>query len=248
MNERPAAGSPSQTDVVIDGLKRLIVDGTLRAGDRLPIEKDLAAQLGVSRGSLREGVRALALLGVLETRQGDGTYVTSLEPGRLLSPVSFLAELPDPDGNAHLLGVRRVLEAESAALAARSVTDEELDEMEAVLAGIDDLIEAPGEVDLDRFIEADSAFHRAIAHASRNPALAALIENLGGRTLRTRLWRAVTEQDAIAATHREHRGVLAELQRRDPERARIRMEMHILAVEEFAATHRDVAAESASTQ
>ncbi len=239
MSDRPVA-APSQTDVVIDGVKQLIIDGALQAGQRLPIEKDLAAQLGVSRGSLREGVRALALLGVLETRQGDGTYVTSLDPGRLLSPVSFLAELPDAAGNADLLGVRRVLEAESVALAAQRVTADDLSAMEAVLAEIDDLLakSAEQEVLLERFIDTDTAFHLMIARASGNPALAALIESLTGRTLRTRMWRAVTEQDAIVGAHHEHRGILAELRQHDPERSRIRMEMHILAVEEFAATHR----------
>ena len=242
-----AVTSRSQTDVVIDGVKRLIVSGELGAGDRLPIEKDLAAQLGVSRGSLREGVRALALLGVLETRQGDGTYVTALDAGRLLSPVSFLAELPDPATSAHLLGVRRVLEAESASLAARSVTDEQLTEMDRVLSSVDGLLDgAGGDVDLERFIDADTAFHRLIAQASGNPALAALIENLVGRTSRTRMWRAVTERGAVEATHREHRAILEELAQRDPERSRIRMEVHILAVEEFAASHAGDTPETAS--
>ena len=64
---------------IIQEIKRLVLDGVLGPGSRLPVEKDLAARLGVSRGSLREGVRALVHLGVLETRQGDGTYVTELD-------------------------------------------------------------------------------------------------------------------------------------------------------------------------
>src|SRR5262249_46636116 len=103
--ERASAAALSQTDVVIHEIKRLVLDGVLGPGSRLPIEKELAAQLGVSRGSLREGVRALVHLGVLETRQGDGTYVTELDAGRLLSPLGFLAELPTPGNSAQLLGV-----------------------------------------------------------------------------------------------------------------------------------------------
>jgi DNA-binding FadR family transcriptional regulator len=61
----------SQTDVVVQGIRQMIIDRRLRPGDRLPIEKDLAAALGVSRNPLREGVRALSMMGVLETRQGD---------------------------------------------------------------------------------------------------------------------------------------------------------------------------------
>ena len=130
----------SQTDVVIQGIKDMITGGELVAGSRLPIEKDLSARFSVSRGSLREGVRALATLGVLETRQGDGTYVTSLDPGLLLSPLGFLADLQTPAGSAHLLAVRRILEAESAAQAARRLTPEQLLELEAILDRLDEIV------------------------------------------------------------------------------------------------------------
>ena len=70
----------SQTDVVVEGIKQMLLDGRFVPGERLPIEADLAVLLGVSRGSLREGVRALSAMGVLETRQGSGTYVTGLDP------------------------------------------------------------------------------------------------------------------------------------------------------------------------
>src|SRR5690606_28107285 len=89
----------SRTVEVVDGIKRMILDGELGPGDRLPVEKDLAEALGVSRGSLREGVRALSILGIVDTRQGDGTYVTSLDPGRLLSPMGFVVDLQG-DGSA----------------------------------------------------------------------------------------------------------------------------------------------------
>ena len=75
----------SQTDVVVHRAKRMIVEGALGPADQLPVEKDLALQLGVSRGSLREGVSALSILGVLETRQGAGTFVTRLDASLLLA-------------------------------------------------------------------------------------------------------------------------------------------------------------------
>ncbi|MDF1479419.1 FadR/GntR family transcriptional regulator [Leifsonia sp. H3M29-4] len=224
----------SQTDVVIQGIKDLLTSGRLQPGSRLPIEKDLAAQLGVSRGSLREGVRALATLGVLETRQGDGTYVTALDPRTLLSPLSFLADLQQPAHASDLLAVRRVLESESAARAAVRLTEEELDELDRVL------IAAEGsEDDVEAFIRADTEFHRIIARASGNPPLAAIIDTLVGRTFRARLWRAISDRGAVAATQAEHQAILIELRRRDPERARIRMSVHLLGVEEFSATHAD---------
>ena len=232
-------GTRSQTDVVIDGIKSMLTRGELRAGSRLPIEKDLAAQLGVSRGSLREGVRALATLGVLETRQGDGTYVTSLDPVVLLSPLGFLADLQQPAHAADLLAVRRVLEAESVSLAATRLSDDELAELESVLQGVDDLLAGEPDIDLEQFIQADTDFHGIIAAASGNPALAAIIESLVGRTFRARLWRAISHRGSLRETQAEHRAILAELRRQDSERARIRMAVHLLGVEQFSAAHAD---------
>ncbi|MDQ0577243.1 GntR family transcriptional repressor for pyruvate dehydrogenase complex [Agromyces albus] len=214
----------------------MIGSGELKAGDRLPIEKDLAAQLGVSRGSLREAVRSLATLGVLETRQGDGTYVTKLDSGSLLRPLEFWARLQEATQSAELLAVRRVLETESAGLAAVRLTDDELAELEGILADIDVGL-TTGNLAPEAFIDADAAFHRRIAVASGNAALAALIDSLMTRTLRGRLWRAITERDSVGEAHAEHRAILAALRTRDAERARIRMAAHLLGVEVFAAEH-----------
>lgn len=221
---------------MIEGIKAMITTGELRAGSRLPIERDLAARLGVSRGPLREGVRALAMLGVLEPRQGDGTYVSALDASLLLSPLGLLSELQDPAEAVHLLAVRRVLESESVAQAAIALSEEQLDGLGEILSRIDELLRGdPEDWDVETFIEADSAFHREIARGSGNPPLAALIEGLTGRTVRARLWRAIHERGTVRKAHAEHHAILQELRRRDPERARVRMAMHILDVEEFGA-------------
>jgi DNA-binding FadR family transcriptional regulator len=179
-------------------------------------------------------VRALVHLGVLETRQGDGTYVTELDAGRLLSPLGFLAELPT--NAAELLGVRRILEAESAALAALSIDDEALEFLAEALARADSALKPSG-TDVEAFLDADADFHIRIARSTGNSALAALIENLIGRTERTRVIRAMSERGAVRSTQTEHYAILAQLKRHDPQRARIRMEAHLLGVEEFARTH-----------
>lgn len=226
----------SQTDVVIHGIREMILAGELRAGDRLPVEKELATRLGVSRGSLREAVRALAILGVVETRQGDGTYVTALDASLLLHPIRFLAELQAPQDATHLLGVRRALEPESAARAASRVDDDELERMAEVLAAADRALEGEAPHDLAAFTAADAEFHRLIAQASGNPALAALIEGLVGETLRARLWDAVEQHDALSRTQAEHHAILDALRRRDPDRARTRMAIHVLGVEDYVAS------------
>lgn len=235
--ESPAAASGrSQTDVVIDSVKEMITSGVLSPGSRLPVEKDLAAQLAVSRGSLREGVRALAMMGVLETRQGDGTYVTSLDANLLLAPMGFMVDLQTPANSAHLQSVRRVLESEAASRAASRITDEQLAAAAAILDDVEPLL-GEDDIDHDRIMDADIAFHRIIASAAGNPALDALIEALASRTIRARMWRAISNRGAIAETQAEHRSILAELVAHDSDRARIRMSNHLLGVEEFIDTH-----------
>ncbi|PJJ65377.1 DNA-binding FadR family transcriptional regulator [Compostimonas suwonensis] len=226
----------SQTDVVVHGIKDMITSGKLGPGARLPVEKDLATQLGVSRGSLREGVRALCIMGVLETRQGDGSYVTSLDASLLLAPMAFLVDMQTPEGTLQLQSVRRVLESEAASRAAGSMSDEQLAEAEAVLSGVEAIVLADEPTDHLAVMEADIAFHRVIARGAGNPALEALIEALASRTVRARLWRAINEEGVERATHAEHRAILRALTARDADGARLRMATHLLAVEDFLAT------------
>src|SRR5919198_5350345 len=98
------------TDEAIEKIKGMIVSGALRPGERLPRESELAAELGLSRNSLREAVRALSQLRVLEVRQGDGTYVSSLEPGLLLESTGFISHLLLGETEVELYEVRRILE------------------------------------------------------------------------------------------------------------------------------------------
>ncbi|MBD8079373.1 FadR/GntR family transcriptional regulator [Cellulosimicrobium arenosum] len=221
----------SRTDQVVDGIKRMILDRELGPGDRLPVEKELAETLGVSRGSLREGVRALSILGIVDTRQGDGTYVTNLDPGRLLAPMGFVVDLQG-DGSARPFhAVRRLLETEAAGLAAARITPEALADARDVLDQVDEILgHAP--VDHDRFIETDIAFHRIVAAHTGNPVLTALIESLASRTVRERLWRGLHEEGAEQRTHGEHEAIWRALVAGDADRARIRMANHLLGVEE----------------
>jgi GntR family transcriptional regulator, transcriptional repressor for pyruvate dehydrogenase complex len=231
-------GSRSQSEVVIDGIKNMITSGRLSAGSRLPVEKDLAEDLGVSRGSLREGVRALALMGVLESRQGDGTYVTALDPATLLGPLAVLVDLQRPGNMVDLMTVRRVLEVEAAGRAALRITDAELTQAGDVLAHMEVLI-ARDVVDHQAVMEADVALHRVIADASGNPTLSALIQGLASRTVRARTWRALHEEGAESRTQAEHQDILAALKARDPDAARLRMGVHLLGVEEYLSTQLD---------
>ena len=228
--------SRSQWEVVIDGINDMITTGVLTPGSRLPVENDLAVQLGVSRSSLREGVRALALMGVLQTRQGNGTYVTALDPATLLAPLGVLVNLQHPGNIADVMVVRRVLEVEAAGRAAARISDAELTAARDILTQMESML---GEEAIahDAVMEADVEFHRVIAQASGNPTLSAMINGLAGRTVRARLWRALQKEGVERQTHAEHASILAALTARDPDAARLRMNVHLLNVEEYLQAH-----------
>lgn len=232
-----AGPTRSQTDVVVEEIKAMIISGRLKPGSRLPIEKDLANLLGVSRSPLREGVRALAMMGVLESRQGDGTYVTSLDASLLLAPLGFLVDLQSPEEAGNLASVRRLLEVEAAARATLRITPEQLAAAEDLLNSIADVVDAPvGEHNVE-IMDVDVRFHRLIAQASGNPALEALIEAFANRTVRARTWRGLNEQGVVPRTHREHHNILKALASGDPDRARLAMSVHLIEVEDFMSAH-----------
>jgi DNA-binding FadR family transcriptional regulator len=215
----------SVTDLAIERIKGMIVSGELRPGDRLPREADLAQRLGLSRSSLREAVRALSLINILDVRQGDGTYVTSLEPSLLLDALSFVVDLHHDRSLLHLLEARRLLEAEVATLAARRIEEPQLEELRALIDAM------PGCRSVEEFVENDLAFHRTIATAAGNPVLAKLLDSLSGSTVRARMWRGITEGGAIDRTIAEHRAIYEALEQRRPEMARAWMTVHLASVE-----------------
>ncbi|MDQ4111909.1 MAG: GntR family transcriptional regulator, partial [Actinomycetota bacterium] len=94
------------TDEAIEKIKEMILDGRLKPGDRLPREADLSVQLGISRSSLREAVRALSMMRILDVRQGDGTYVTSLTPEILLETMGFVIDFHQDSSVLDLFEVR----------------------------------------------------------------------------------------------------------------------------------------------
>ncbi|MEO5921062.1 MAG: FCD domain-containing protein, partial [Pseudolysinimonas sp.] len=104
---------------------------------------------------------------------------------------------------------------------------------------VDTILTSEPDMDLEAVIHADTEFHRLIARASGNRPLAAIIDTLVGRTFRARLWRAISNRGSVRETQAEHRAILDELLRRDPERARIRMATHLLGIEQFSAAHAD---------
>jgi GntR family transcriptional repressor for pyruvate dehydrogenase complex len=217
----------SVTDDAIAKIKEMIVSGELKPGDRLPREPDLAQRLGLSRSSLREAVRALSWVRILDVRQGDGTYVTSLESDVLLDAMSFIVDLHQDRNVMHILETRRVLEAAAAALAAQHISEEELAELERLITA------AAQCATIEEFVDNDLEFHRRLALASRNPVLASMLDGLATRTSRMRIWRGVMHSDAPTRSLSEHRALVAALAERRPDQARAWATVHIAGVEEW---------------
>ncbi len=170
----------SAVDDAFFGLRAMIVGGRLRPGDRLPSEAELAAELEVSRGPLREAMKMLAVLGVLESRQGSGTYVSALRADDLVGGLGLTVEMLPLDGLLDIYELRRVLEAYAASQAAARATPAEAARILELAAA------QAAEEDPDAAARLDNEFHRAIVDAAHNDVLAALLEvfRMAGRHYR----------------------------------------------------------------
>lgn len=215
------------TDEAIDKIKGMITSGELGPGDRLPKESDLAERLGLSRNSLREAVKALSMIRVLDVRQGDGTYVTSLAPDLLLDALSFVVDFHRDDTVLQFLEVRRILEPSATALATERMTAADITKLQAVLdqLGADPTIEA--------LVANDLEFHRQIAAGSGNAVLCSLIDGLSGPTTRARIWRGLTQEGAAERTREQHQAIVDAIAARQPDLARSWATIHVAGVEEW---------------
>ena len=151
---------------------------------------------------------------MLDTRVGDGTYVTSLDADVLLTGMGFVGDLLlEGTTLLEVHRVRRILEPVATGLAATRLTDDDFAALEACLEAMD-----KAETN-QAFVDADAEFHRIIVVAAGNATLASVIRNLSGGMMRARLWRTITEQDALEITKQRHRDILAALRAGDAEEA-----------------------------
>jgi GntR family transcriptional repressor for pyruvate dehydrogenase complex len=190
-------------------IHRQIVDGVLAAGDRLPQERELAAQLGVSRSALREAIRTLAGLGVLETRRSSGTYVTALQPRDLLTGMGMAASVLSAESVTDLAELRRILEPAAAGLAATRATPEDLARLEALHDEMERTSDPAG------FAELDAEFHRVVVAAAGNQVVTAVFTALVLGDAWRRMWQGLIGDHVPDRTRREHADILVALQTGD---------------------------------
>jgi GntR family transcriptional repressor for pyruvate dehydrogenase complex len=215
------------TDEAISKIKDMLLRGELKAGDRLPPEKELSERLGLSRSSLREAVKALELIRVLDVRRGDGTYVTSLDAKLLNEAVAFVVELHQDKSILELFEVRRILEPATAFIAASKIGAGELHELSATMDGIHE------NTDVEELEANDLEFHRIISRAAGIAYLESLLDALSGSTVRARIWRGLTQDGAVAHTLAEHQAIADALERGDAELVRALVTVHISGVENW---------------
>lgn len=209
---------------IIARLLGLIRDRQLQPGDKLPPERELAAMLGVSRPSLREALRALSVMNVLEMRQGDGTYVSSLEPDLLVEHLGFVLSIDDSTF-LQLFETRKIVEVGIVALAAQRITDEEIAALEACVAESQACIHDP-----EKFLQTDLDLHERITRAARNPFLTRFMASLSQLSSASRS-RTVAIPGVREHTVEAHRRIVHALKRRDAEAARAAMLDHLNTVE-----------------
>jgi GntR family transcriptional repressor for pyruvate dehydrogenase complex len=221
----PVRKRSSIAEEISERILTLIKEKELHPGEKLPPERELAVMLGVSRPSLREALRALAIMNIIEMRQGDGTYISALEPHQLFEHLEFIFHL-DKSTLFQLFEARKIVEVGCVALAAERIDDEALEHLESIIARSEKMVG-----DAEAFLEADLELHETIIRASDNPMLARFmgsISQLGMVSRRVTGTSDRVRRNSIA----DHKAILAALRARDADAARAAMLHHLENVEQ----------------
>ncbi|MDU0347845.1 FadR/GntR family transcriptional regulator [Actinomyces sp. MRS3W] len=213
--EDPPTTSAEVTRALID----YIVSGQVGPGDKLPSERQLCEAFGLSRSVVREGVKALSLLGLVDVRHGGGTYLRS-STSDLLPQVVEWGLLLGERSATDLVETRRHLEVITAGLAARRRTEEDLAEIEAALTRI------RAATTTEEFTAADVAFHLAIAQASGNHVLANMMRSISA-LLRVWIQRVMDVEESFEPSYLEHVPVLDAIRDHDEQTAGAAMTVHM---------------------
>jgi len=212
-------------DQIAERILQMIKDRQLRPGDKLPPERELSAMMNVGRPALREALRALALMNVIEIRQGTGAYVTQLDTAQLVQHLDFVFTLNDA-ALMDLFDARKIVEAGIAELAAKQITPEDVVLLEACLQK-----SADSANDADLFLQADLDLHHQIARIARNPILMRFIESIHQLGLASRR-RTGHLMGVVEQSMNDHHLIVEALKAGNPQAAREAMLTHLGNVEE----------------
>jgi GntR family transcriptional repressor for pyruvate dehydrogenase complex len=213
------------TEQAVAAIMNMLTSGELGPGDRLPAERDLALRLGVSRSTLREAIRGLEMMRVLQVRHGEGIFITTLDARLLLEAMGFAMQLMRDSEVLDLLEVRAILEGAAASLASARMTDEQ---RRTLLRRLEDLDAAST---ADELLAADIAFHASISAGAGNVVMASLLDTFSARTYRARHLNAgLGLAEALVRSRAAHRRIYEAVASRDPEVARASASAHVANV------------------
>lgn len=213
----------SLIDTIVVEIKDKIISGELKDGDMLASQDDLAKTMGVSRASLREALNRLALMGLIKTKQGRGTFVKRATPLHFMNSLSSLL-IMDQASAAELLDARLHIEPAVAALAAKHSTEGDIKRIKAVLRGMEADLRVG---DLESYISRDVQLHILIAESSKNRVLVKVLEIIRD-LLRQFIHKFfITVPPGVSTSIKYHKNIYEAIKRHDPVEARKHMEEHI---------------------
>jgi GntR family transcriptional repressor for pyruvate dehydrogenase complex len=206
---------------IVQQIEDSVLNGSLKPGDQLPAERELAQRLGVSRTAVREAVKALREKGLVEAYSGRGTFITDGTSQAARQSFDLMVKIGQQEGAPYLAELRLILEPGIAALAATRVTDEDLAGLREAVAVMDRAQKDPA-----AFIEADLDFHLALAEAAANPLILSLIDSIVG-LLREQRIKIFNVEGGPQRGQFHHKRIFEAMERRDPELARNAMRAHL---------------------
>jgi GntR family transcriptional repressor for pyruvate dehydrogenase complex len=223
-------GLEGSTGQVVSYVRGLIERGALRPGDRLPAERDLAIHIGVSRPTVRAGLRALAAIGVVRSRHGSGTYIPAGPPSLGTEALSFLSALHGFTRD-EMYEARRILEVGAAALAAERATSDQVATLAEEVASLFASLQDPA-----IFLVHDIDFHRGVAVASGNPIVASLVQMVSALYYEQRRGTAArASQQDLRDSAEMHRRIYQAIRAHDGETARRLMADHLTQAHDYQA-------------
>jgi GntR family transcriptional repressor for pyruvate dehydrogenase complex len=225
---------------IVQQIEDSILNGTLKAGDQLPSERDLALKFGVSRTAVREAVKALHEKGLVEAYSGRGTFITNGTSQAVTQSINLMMRIDQIEGSENLAQVRQILEPEIAALAATRIQEPQLALMREAFTVMNSALKDP-----DAYIEADLDFHLALAEAAENPLILSLLDSIVG-LLREQRLKIFFHESGPERGQYHHARILAAIEKRDPDASRAAMREHLEQVREDSSAEQGRAARSDS--
>jgi GntR family transcriptional repressor for pyruvate dehydrogenase complex len=219
---------------IVQQIEDTILNGTVKAGEQLPSERELATRFAVSRTAVREAVKTLSEKGLVEAYTGRGTFVTDATSRVMRRSLDRMIKIGQPEGSTYLLELREIFEPEIAALAALRVEELHLEQMREAIAIMDRSMHNP-----DAYIEADLGFHLALAEAAGNPLILSLLDSIV-ELLRKHRIRIFTIADGPKRALEHHKIILSAIEQRDPLLARYSMRAHLKQVRDDSQTNAEM--------